>query len=176
MSQRCDAAPRPIGPDVRAGYTSDMIVELGHFALILALAVALVQTVVPLIGAQRGWQGWMALAEPAATTQFVLVLFSFAALTVAFVTSDFSVLLVINNSHTLKPMIYKISGVWGNHEGSLLLWVLILALFGASAAWFGQNLPETLRARVLAAVPARPEDGGDGAFYIRLRKPKAPRR
>ncbi|NUB43516.1 heme lyase CcmF/NrfE family subunit [Fertoebacter nigrum] len=127
-----------------------MIVELGHFTLILALAVALVQSTVPLIGAEKRWAGWMAVAGPAATLQFLLIGFSFAALTYAFVTSDFSLRLVVMNSHTLKPLIYKISGVWGNHEGSLLLWVLILALFGASAAWFGGNLPVALRARVLA--------------------------
>jgi cytochrome c-type biogenesis protein CcmF len=127
-----------------------MIVELGHFALVLALAVALVQATVPLIGAQYRWRGWMAVAEPAATAQLLLIGFAFAALTWAFVTSDFSLRLVVLNSHTLKPMLYKVSGVWGNHEGSLLLWTLILALFGASAAWFGGNLPPTLRARVLA--------------------------
>jgi cytochrome c-type biogenesis protein CcmF len=127
-----------------------MIIELGHFALILAFAVAIFQMIVPMIGAAKLWPGWMAMAEPAATTQFALTAFSFAALTYAFVTSDFSVQLVVANSHTLKPMIYKISGVWGNHEGSLLLWVLILTLFGAMAAWFGGNLPPTLRARVLA--------------------------
>ena len=127
-----------------------MIVELGHFALILALCVALVQTVIPLIGAQRRWAHWMAIAEPAAVAQFVLLCASFAALTYAFVVSDFSVRLVVLNSHTYKPMIYKVSGVWGNHEGSLLLWVLILALFGACVAWFGSNLPPTLKARVIA--------------------------
>ncbi len=127
-----------------------MIVELGHFALILAFVVALVQMVVPLVGAHRGWRGWMAVGEPAATTQFLLILFSFAALTWAFVTSDFSLRLVTLNSHTDKPMLYKITGVWGNHEGSMLLWVLILALFGAMAGWFGGNLPDRLRARVLA--------------------------
>ncbi|WP_179379460.1 heme lyase CcmF/NrfE family subunit [Jannaschia marina] len=126
-----------------------MIVELGHFALIVAFAVAIVQTVVPLIGAWKGWSGWMAVASPAATAQVALVAFSFAALTYAFVMSDFSLRLVVLNSHTDKPMLYKISGVWGNHEGSLLLWVLILALFGAAAAWFGGQLPATLRARVL---------------------------
>ncbi|MGB3281070.1 MAG: heme lyase CcmF/NrfE family subunit, partial [Pseudorhodobacter sp.] len=126
-----------------------MIVELGHFALILALFVAAIQTVMPLIGAQKRWTGWMAVGEAAASVQMLLVTTSFAALTYAFVTSDFSVVLVVNNSHTLKPMLYKISGVWGNHEGSLLLWALILALFGASVAWFGGNLPPTLRARVL---------------------------
>jgi len=127
-----------------------MIVELGHFALILAFMVALFQMIVPLVGAHRGNAAWMAVADPAATTQFLLTLFSFGALTYAFVTSDFSVSLVTGNSHTLKPMLYKISGVWGNHEGSLLLWVLILTLFGACASWFGSNLPPGLKARVLA--------------------------
>jgi len=127
-----------------------MIVELGHFALILAFMVSIFQMIVPMIGAARGLPGWMAVAEPAATTQFLLTAFSFGALTYAFVTSDFSLSLVVSNSHTLKPLLYKISGVWGNHEGSLLLWVLILTLFGACAAWFGANLPPTLKARVLA--------------------------
>ena len=92
----------------------------------------------------------MAVAEPAAVIQLLLIALAFGALTYAFVTSDFSLRLVVLNSHTDKPMLYKVSGVWGNHEGSLLLWVLILALFGASAAIFGGNLPATLRARVLA--------------------------
>ena len=127
-----------------------MIAELGHYALILAFAISLVQSVVPLIGAHKGWGDWMAAAHPMASAQFALIALSFAALTWAFVTSDFSVALVVDNSHTAKPMIYKISGVWGNHEGSLLLWVLILVLFGACAAWFGGNLPATLQARVLA--------------------------
>ena len=127
-----------------------MLIELGHFALILAFAVAIVQMIVPMIGAHRNHAGWMAMAEPAATVQFLLTAFSFAVLTWAFVTSDFSLNLVYQNSHTDKPMIYKITGVWGNHEGSMLLWVLILTLFGASAAWFGENLPARLRARVLA--------------------------
>ena len=127
-----------------------MIVELGHFALILGFAVAVFQMIVPMIGAARGNTAWMAVAEPAATAQFLLTAFSFVALTYAFVTSDFSLSLVTLNSHTDKPLIYKITGVWGNHEGSLLLWVLILTLFGACAAWFGKGLPPTLRARVLA--------------------------
>ena len=131
-----------------------MITELGHFALILAFLVACVQAVVPLIGAQKRWPGWMAVAEPAANLQFLLTAFSFAALTYAFVTSDFSLRLVTLNSHSLKPMLYKVSGVWGNHEGSMLLWVLILSLFGAMAAWFGGNLPPTLKARVLAVQSA----------------------
>lgn len=127
-----------------------MIVEIGHFALVLAFAVAVFQMIVPMIGAHKNWSAWMSVASPAASLQFALVAISFAALTYAFVTSDFSLNLVVANSHTDKPLLYKISGVWGNHEGSLLLWVLILALFGASAAWFGGNLPPRLRARVLA--------------------------
>ncbi|MHA6343981.1 heme lyase CcmF/NrfE family subunit [Roseivivax sp. CAU 1761] len=131
-----------------------MITELGHVALILAFFVAIVQTVVPLVGAQRRWAGWMAVAEPAATAQFVLCAGAFAALVHAFVTSDFSLQLVTLNSHSAKPLLYKITGTWGNHEGSMLLWVLILALFGAMAAWFGGNLPPSLRARVLAVQGA----------------------
>jgi cytochrome c-type biogenesis protein CcmF len=131
-----------------------MTAELGHFALILAFCVALIQMIVPLIGAQKGWAGWMAVAEPAASAQFLLIAVSFAALTQAFVTSDFSLLLVYENSHTDKPMLYKITGVWGNHEGSMLLWVLILALFGAAAAWFGGALPPRLRARVIGVQAA----------------------
>jgi cytochrome c-type biogenesis protein CcmF len=127
-----------------------MIAELGHFALITAFAVAIVQMIVPMIGAWKGWSGWMAVASPAASAQVALVGVAFAALTYAFVTSDFSLRLVVLNSHTDKPMLYKVTGVWGNHEGSLLLWVLILALFGATAAWFGGQLPATLKARVLA--------------------------
>ena len=127
-----------------------MITEFGHFALILAFLVACVQAVVPMIGAQKRWPGWMAVAEPAATAPFLLVALSVGALMHAFIVSDFSLRLVVLNSHSAKPLLYKISGVWGNHEGSMLLWVLILALFGAMAAWFGGNLPPTLRARVLA--------------------------
>ncbi|WP_347266370.1 heme lyase CcmF/NrfE family subunit [Paracoccus sp. (in: a-proteobacteria)] len=131
-----------------------MIAELGHFALILAFVVALFQSVVPMIGAHKGWSGWIDAARPAAVAQFGLIAMSFAALTAAFVTSDFSVALVYENSHTAKPMLYKITGVWGNHEGSMLLWVLILALFGAAAATFDANLPPRLRARVLGVQAA----------------------
>lgn len=127
-----------------------MIVELGHFALILALMVALVQATLPMWGAHRGDGRLMALAGPAAGLQLVLVAASFAALTWAFVVSDFSLAVVVSNSHTLKPLLYKVSGAWGNHEGSLLLWVLILAVYGAAVAVFGGNLPLRLKARVLA--------------------------
>jgi cytochrome c-type biogenesis protein CcmF len=127
-----------------------MIVETGHFALILALVVALLQGTLPLAGAHRGNPYLIAFARPAAFAQLFLVSISFAALTWAYVVSDFSVVNVALNSHTQKPMLYKISGVWGNHEGSILLWILILALFGAAVAAFGRNLPPAFRARVLA--------------------------
>ena len=127
-----------------------MFPELGHFSLILALAVALVQGTLPLLGASRGDARLMDLGRTAALTQALLVTVAFGALTQAYVTSDFSVANVVANSHSAKPMLYKISGVWGNHEGSMLLWALILALFGAAVALFGANLPDTLRSRVLA--------------------------
>jgi cytochrome c-type biogenesis protein CcmF len=127
-----------------------VVAELGHFALILALAVALVQGTLPLLGAARGDIRLMDLGRTAALTQALLVIVAFGALTQAYVTSDFSVANVVANSHSAKPMLYKISGVWGNHEGSMLLWALILALFGAAVAAFGAGLPDTLRARVLA--------------------------
>ena len=127
-----------------------MIIELGHFALILALAVALMQMLLPAWGARVGDGKLMAVGPPAALAQLTLLSFAFLALTHAFITSDFSVETVWANSHTAKPLIYKISGVWGNHEGSMVLWVLILALFGAAVALFGNNLPDTLRANVLS--------------------------
>ena len=131
-----------------------MITELGHFALILAFWVAIVQTVVPLVGAAKRWTGWMVFAEPAAIAQFLLTAFSFGALAWAFTASDFSLRIVVENSHSAKPMLYKISGTWGNHEGSMLLWVLIVTLFGAMAAVFGGGLPPTLKARVLSVQSA----------------------
>ncbi len=127
-----------------------MIVEIGRFASILALCVAVTQSAVPMIGAHQNNRGWMAVAGPTAVAQLGLLLISFFALMYAYVTSDFSVKNVAANSNSLKPMIYKISGVWGNHEGSMLLWVLILALFGAIVAGFGRNLPPGLKARTLA--------------------------
>lgn len=127
-----------------------MTAELGHFALVLALFVAIVQATVPLIGAQRGNLVWIETCRPTAIIQFALVILAFSCLTYLYIVSDFSVLNVFQNSHTDKPLIYKISGVWGNHEGSLLLWVLILSAFGSAVAILGTNLPPALRARVLA--------------------------
>ena len=126
-----------------------MIVELGHFALVLALVTASLQMIVPMLGAARGDMRLMATAGPLSSAQLFLVAVSFVALTLAYVGSDFSVRNVWENSHTLKPLIYKMSGVWGNHEGSLLLWVLILALFGASIPMFGRHLPSRLKANVI---------------------------
>jgi cytochrome c-type biogenesis protein CcmF len=127
-----------------------MTAEIGHFALILALAAAIVQFAFPLYGAQKGDHGLMAMAPPAALAQLALIALAFLALMHAYVTSDFSVKNVWENSHSAKPLLYKIAGVWGNHEGSMVLWVLILAIFGGSVAAFGANLPLELKSRVLA--------------------------
>ncbi|MCJ8240259.1 heme lyase CcmF/NrfE family subunit [Peteryoungia algae] len=127
-----------------------MIIELGHYALVLALATCLVVSILPVIGARRGDAAMMAVATTGTYALFLLVAFSFAVLTYGYVVSDFSVQNVFQNSHSLKPMIYKVSGVWGNHEGSMLLWVLILTLFSAMVAFFGTNLPDRLKANVLA--------------------------
>jgi cytochrome c-type biogenesis protein CcmF len=127
-----------------------MITELGHFALILALCVAIVQSVVPLVGAARGNLAWMAVGRNAALTQFALVALAMASLMHAYITNDFSVINVVENSHTDKPLLYQITGVWGNHEGSMILWVFMLGLCSAAMALFSGNLPPDLRARVLA--------------------------
>ncbi len=127
-----------------------MTAELGHFALCFALVLALVQATVPLWAAHTGRTTLANIAIPAAQSQALMVIVAFLALTNAYVTSDFSVLNVAENSHSAKPLIYKISGVWGNHEGSMLLWVLILALFGGSVATVRGGLDDLFRARVLA--------------------------
>lgn len=126
------------------------MIEIGHFALVLAFALALVQSVVPLVGARRNDVRMMGVAAPAAITGFALTALAFVALLSAFAQSDFSVVNVWENSHSLKPMLFKITGAWGSHEGSMLLWVLILTFFGALVAAFGGNLPDTLKANVLA--------------------------
>src|SRR5262249_8408656 len=127
-----------------------VIPELGHYALVLALALALFQSVVPLVGARRGDPTLIGVAVPVAIAQFGFVAFSFAMLAACYVMSDFSVASVFDNSHSAMPLIYRITSVWGNHEGSMLLWVLILAVFGALVAGFGSNLPPALKATVLA--------------------------
>ena len=127
-----------------------MIPELGQFALALALGLALVQSIVPMMGAARGNLVWMRSAQSTALGQLVFVAVAFGALMWAFVVSDFTVKNVADNSNSLKPMIFKVAATWGSHEGSLLLWTLILALFGAGVAVFGANIPHALRARTLA--------------------------
>ena len=127
-----------------------MLVEIGHFALILALLVAAVQGTVPLVGAAAKNRALMDLSRPAALLQLGLVALAFAIFIHAHIVSDFSVLNVFANSSTSKPMLYKVTGAWGSHEGSMMLWVFMLALFGGLVAYFGRALPASLRARTLA--------------------------
>src|SRR5947208_4635133 len=127
-----------------------MIAEFGHYALVLALGLSVVQASVPFWGARSRDPVLMAVAGPTAIAQFAFVASAFLALVWCHVSSDFSLLTVFENSHSAKPLIYKITGVWGNHEGSMLLWVLMLALFGALVAGFGTNLPATLKSTALA--------------------------
>ena len=129
-----------------------MIPELGHFALALACILAIVQSVVPVVGAHRRDARWMGTAGPLAAGQLVAVAVAFGCLVWAFVVNDTTVSNVVANSHSAKPMIYKISGVWGNHEGSMVLWVLILALCGGAVAAFGRDLPTALKARVIGVI------------------------
>ena len=138
-----------------------MIAEAGHYALVLALGLALIQSFVPILGARWGDVALMNVARSTALAQLLFVASSFAALVTLHVTSDFSVVNVFENSNSLQPMLYKITGVWGNHEGSMLLWVLILALFGGLVAAFGNNLPLSLRAHVLSV-----QAWIAGAFYL----------
>ncbi|WP_369959581.1 heme lyase CcmF/NrfE family subunit [Pseudomonas benzenivorans] len=129
-----------------------MIPELGHLALILALCLSLVQASLPLIGAWRGDHQWMSLAQPAAWGQFSFVAFAFLCLTYAFMVDDFSVAYVASNSNSALPWYYKFSAVWGAHEGSLLLWALILAGWTFAVSIFSRQLPEEMLARVLGVM------------------------
>jgi len=154
-----------------------MIAEIGHYALVLALGLALIQAIMPIVGARLNDDTLMGVAGPTALAQFLFVALAFGALTASYVASDFSVVNVFENSHSAMPLIYKFTSVWGNHEGSMLLWVLILALFGALVATFSGNLPATLRANVLAV-----QSWIASAFYLFillssnpfLRLPQAP--
>jgi len=129
-----------------------VIPEIGQFALLIALSIAVIQALVPLAGASLGVQRWIALARPAALAQLLFVGLSYACLTWAFISHDFSVLYVAKNSNSALPLIYRISGVWGSHEGSLLLWALVLALWTGAVAVFTPNVPSAMRARVLAVL------------------------
>ena len=129
-----------------------MIPEIGHFALILALSLAICQGVIPLLGAHRGDEAMMAVARPAARGQFAFVVISFACLAWAFLNDDFSVLYVANHSQLALPDVYKFSAVWGAHEGSLLLWILILSTWTIAVGRYSRNLPESFAARVLGVL------------------------
>ena len=129
-----------------------MIPELGHFALILAFFTALVQAVVPLVGTARGLPAWSAVARPAAMAQLLFVAIAYAALSYSFITNDFSVAYVATNSNVELPFVYRLSGVWGAHEGSLLLWSLILALWTAAVCLYTRSLPTVFVTRVIAVM------------------------
>jgi cytochrome c-type biogenesis protein CcmF len=129
-----------------------VIPELGHFALILGLLLAVAQTTLPLWGAQTGDGRLMAAAGPLALAGFIAVAISFAALMWAYAVNDTSVINVVQNSHSAKPMLYKITGTWGNHEGSMILWLMVLAACSAAVAAFGRDLPSALKARVLSVL------------------------
>jgi len=129
-----------------------MFPELGHFSLILALAVALVQGIVPIVGGLRGDIRLMSVARPAAAAQFLVMLTAFACLVTAFVTNDFSVLYVAQNSNSMLPTLYKVTAVWGGHEGSMLLWVFILSAWTVAVAAFSQRLPLQTVANALAVM------------------------
>ena len=129
-----------------------MLPELGQFALILALLLALLQATLPMLGARRGIDSWMRLARPAAYAQMVFIVAAFVILMHAFIVHDFSVAFVARNSNTLLPLGYRIAAVWGAHEGSLLLWITILSLWTAAVARFSKSLPLPVIARVLAVM------------------------
>ncbi|MCK4705797.1 MAG: cytochrome c biogenesis protein CcsA, partial [Gammaproteobacteria bacterium] len=129
-----------------------MIPEIGLFALIIAFGIAIVQGVVPLVGAARNDATMISLARPAAWAQLLFVSIAYAALTHAFVVHDFSVLYVSRHSNLVQPLMYRISGVWGSHEGSMLLWALILSIWTTAVAIYSRSLPAILMARVLAVM------------------------
>ena len=129
-----------------------MIPEIGHLCLFFALAVALVQGVLPLVGAHKGRADWMATARPLVVVQALFVGLAFVMLTLSFIRHDFSVLYVASNSNSALPLPYRIAGVWGGHEGSLLLWVTMLSVWSLAVAFFSRNLPEVVVARVLAVM------------------------
>ena len=129
-----------------------MIPEIGHFALILALLLALVQGTLPIIGASNGKSQWVALARPVAQGQYMFVLLAFICLTYSFISSDFSVAYVANHSNSALPLQYRIAGVWGGHEGSLLLWVMMLSTWTLAVTLFSRKLPEDMVARVIGVL------------------------
>ena len=129
-----------------------MIPEIGHFALILALSVAFVQGVFPLVGSLIGKNHWVSMARPASFAQLFLLSVSFACLLYAFLTNDFSVKYVANNSNSQMPTLFRISALWGAHEGSLLLWALVLGAWGAAVGLFSKGIPPVMLGRVLSVM------------------------
>src|SRR5215216_723650 len=129
-----------------------MIPEIGQFALIIALLLALTQATLPLIGASRGNRAWIALAAPAGQAQFIFVAIAFCCLGYSFITNDFSVLNVATNSNSQLPLHYRLAATWGSHEGSLLLWTLMLGLWTVAVSLFSRHLPEEMVARVLSVM------------------------
>ncbi|WP_296698471.1 cytochrome c biogenesis protein CcsA, partial [Thiocapsa sp. UBA6158] len=129
-----------------------MVPELGHFALVLALVITIAQASVPLLGSFLGNRRWMEMARPLARGQLTFVAIAFVALLHAFLTDDFSVEYVAGHSNTLMPLLYKVSAIWGGHEGSLLLWALMAAGWGAAVAAFSKNLPLAMVARVISVL------------------------
>ena len=129
-----------------------MIPEIGQFALVIALLLALTQATLPLIGASRGYSTWIALAAPTGQAQFLFVTIAFGCLTYSFITNDFSVLNVATNSNSQLPLHYRLAATWGSHEGSLLLWTLMLALWTVAVSLFSRHLPDEMVARVLSVM------------------------
>ena len=149
-----------------------MTPELGQLALILACLVAVVQGTLPLLGAHRGHAGWIALARPAAQTQFTLVLFAFGCLMQAFLANDFSVLYVAQHSNAQLPAVYRAAAVWGGHEGSLLLWLLMLSGWTCAVSLLSRQLPDAMVARVIGVLGL--VAGVMGLFALIPGLPKAP--
>src|SRR5918995_1050396 len=129
-----------------------MIPEVGQFALIMALLLALTQATIPMIGAARGVRSWMAVAVPAGQAQFVFIAIAFCCLGYSFITNDFTVVNVATNSNSQLPLHYRLAATWGSHEGSLLLWALMLGLWTAAVSLFSRHLPEPMIARVLSVM------------------------
>ena len=129
-----------------------MIPELGNFALILALLLALIQGTLPIIGAARGIPSWIALARPVVQGQFVFVAIAFFCLAYSFITNDFSVINVAQNSNSKLPLQYRFAATWGSHEGSLLLWTFMLATWSVAVSLFSRHLPDEMVARVLGVM------------------------
>src|SRR2546422_11265902 len=129
-----------------------MVPEIGQFALIMALLLALTQATIPLIGAQRGNWSWIAVAAPAGQAQFIFIAIAFCCLGYSFITNDFSVLNVATNSNSQLPLHYRLAATWGSHEGSLLLWTFMLGLWTVAVSLFSRHLPDAMVARVLGVM------------------------